>query len=210
VSLLNVTKKYAARETVEAVETAIALAEKCGDLNQLAKLLASRGGTLLVAGDFSAAASALNRALLLGSRQGASLNLAVVHQQQTFVRYWLGDLEGAEKHFRAWHALFDESDLKRSALGTALNIAVNAFAFGSYIAWISGRANIARQRETQMLAVASRGKSRIRDTSRSHSSLGNTRKPKLLLPERLNWRRKIDFPILLRELEPFWDWRELI
>jgi tetratricopeptide (TPR) repeat protein len=156
-SMLNVTKGYAAPETVEAAETAVALAEKCGDLNQLAKLLASRGGTLLVSGDFSAAASTLDRALLLGGRQGASVNLAVVHQQQTIVRYFLGDLEGAEKHFKAWHALFDEGDVKRPALGTPLNMAVNALAFGSYTAWISGHANIARQRETQMLAVASRG-----------------------------------------------------
>jgi tetratricopeptide (TPR) repeat protein len=38
-----------------------------------------------------------------------------------------------------------------------LNIAVNALAFGSYNAWFLGRANVAREREAQMMAVANRG-----------------------------------------------------
>jgi hypothetical protein len=38
-----------------------------------------------------------------------------------------------------------------------LNIAVNALAFGSFNAWLLGRANVAREREVQMMAVANQG-----------------------------------------------------
>jgi tetratricopeptide (TPR) repeat protein len=157
VSMLNVTRGYAAPETISAVESAIALAEKRDDLDQLVNLLTSRGSTLLVSGDLPGANVILDRALELAACQSSHANLAYVHQQQTIVRYFRGDLKGSEEHFKAWLALFNDRDLKQPALGTALNIAVNALAFGSFNAWLLGRANVAREREVQMMAVANQG-----------------------------------------------------
>jgi tetratricopeptide (TPR) repeat protein len=156
-SMFNVTKGYAAPETISAVESAIALAEKGRDLNQLVNLLTSRGNTLLVSGDLSGANVICDRALELAAGQGSSANLAYLHQQQTIIRFWRGDLTGAEEHFKTWLALFNDRDRKQPAQGPVLNIAVNALAFGSYNAWLLGRANVAREREAQMMAVANRG-----------------------------------------------------
>jgi tetratricopeptide (TPR) repeat protein len=51
-----------------------------------------------------------------------------------------------------WFELFSE----RSAV-PSIPVAINAFAFGSFTAWMRGRADVARQRESQMIASAGRG-----------------------------------------------------
>jgi tetratricopeptide (TPR) repeat protein len=151
-AMLNITRGYAARETINAVENAIALAERNGDLTQLANLLTSRGATHLISGDFSGAAAILDRAVELSARQSSPVNLPFLHELQTIVRYCRGDLEGAEKHFNAWCELFSDCSFVQST-----PIAVNALAFGGLNAWVRGRADTARQRESQMIAVANRG-----------------------------------------------------
>jgi class 3 adenylate cyclase/tetratricopeptide (TPR) repeat protein len=151
-SMLKITKGYAAPETIQAVETAIALAEKIGDLGQLFNLLTSLGSTHLIAGDYSGSSATLDRALELTGRHCIPVSLAYVHVLQTIVRYCRGDLEGAEKHFRAWFELFSEHGAVPS-----IAIAVNAFAFGGLNAWLRGLADTARERESQMRATASHG-----------------------------------------------------
>jgi tetratricopeptide (TPR) repeat protein len=157
VSIFNVTKGYAAPETITAVESAIALAEKSRDLNRLVNFLTWRGSTLLVSGDLVGANASLDRALELAIGQASSTNLAFIHQQQLIVRFWRGDLNGAEQHFSAWLTLFNDREANQPVPGTPLNLAVNAFAFGSFTAWILGRPELARVRESQMFATANEG-----------------------------------------------------
>jgi len=155
-SMLAITRGYAAPETTEAIERAIPLAERSGNLRQLAKLLMTRGSIFLVAGNLSTAAAFADRALDLGLRESSRMSLASIHQLQTITRYWRGDLIGAEKHFNCWVALFNDTDFARSPAPT-LNISVNALAFGSSTAWALGRPDVARERQRQMLAVAKLG-----------------------------------------------------
>ena len=157
VAMLNVIKGYAAPETINAVQRAITLAEKNGDLNQLVNLLTTQGGAFLVSGDFSNAAATFDRAQQLAMKQRNPGNLAYVHGQQTMVHYWRGDLRVAEEHFQSWQELFGHGETEGPVLGTSLNPALNALAFGSYVAWISGRANVAREREAELIALANRG-----------------------------------------------------
>jgi tetratricopeptide (TPR) repeat protein len=157
VAMLNVIKGYAAPETINAVQRAITLAEKNGDLNQLVNLLTTQGGAFLVSGDFSNAAATFDRAQQLAMKQRNPGNLAYVHGQQTMVHYWRGDLRVAEEHFQSWQELFRHGETEGPVLGTSLNPALNALAFGSYVAWISGRANVARAREAELIALANRG-----------------------------------------------------
>jgi class 3 adenylate cyclase/tetratricopeptide (TPR) repeat protein len=155
-SMLAITRGYAAPETTEAIERAIPLAERSGNLRQLAKLLMTRGSIHLVAGNLSTAAAFADRALDLGLRESGRMNLASIHQLQTITRYWRGDLIGAEKHFNCWLALFNDTDFAHSRAST-LNISVNALAFGSSAAWVLGRPDVARERQRQMLAEAKLG-----------------------------------------------------
>jgi tetratricopeptide (TPR) repeat protein len=159
ISVVNLTKGYAAPETIKAVDDAIALAEKTSTSAELVNLLASRASTLLVSGELKAAKEVGERALLVAKREASSSEtLASLHQQQTIVRYWLGDLKGAEEHFIALRERLDELDLSRPAsLGTFRNVVVNGLAFGSYNAWLLGRPDVAREREARMITIAQRG-----------------------------------------------------
>jgi class 3 adenylate cyclase/tetratricopeptide (TPR) repeat protein len=159
ISVVNLTKGYAAPETIKAVDEAIALAEKTGTSPELVNLLASRASTLLVSGELKASKQVGERALLVAKRQGSSSEtLVFLHQQQTIVHYWLGDLKGAEGHFIALRERLDELDLNRPAsLGTFRNVVVNGLAFGSYNAWLLGRPDVGREREARMITIAQRG-----------------------------------------------------
>ena len=154
IAVLNVTNGYAAPETIEAVERAIALAEKAGDPRTLVNLLTSRGSTLTVSGDLRSAGAILDRALELALVQSSPANLAYVHMQQNLVRFFRGDLECAEEHFRAWLTLFDDPVLKQAVLRTGVNVAINGLHFGGLTAYLLGRADVARERQRQMLALA--------------------------------------------------------
>jgi tetratricopeptide (TPR) repeat protein len=65
-------------------------------------------------------------------------------------RFWLGDLEGAEKHFTIGLKFFDDAGFRRNKTGST----IAAFAHGSWIAWTLGRADVARERLAQMMTAA--------------------------------------------------------
>jgi class 3 adenylate cyclase/tetratricopeptide (TPR) repeat protein len=157
VAMLNVTKGYAAPATVAAVENTVALAEKAGNIAQLLPLLMSRGPALVVSGDLAGASAIADRLLKLAIREGDQSSIAYGHAVHMVALHCLGDLKGAEEHFTAWSKLFAESGGMQSALGTALNLAVNTLAFGGLNAWLQGRADVARERRHQMLALAETG-----------------------------------------------------
>ena len=83
VSMLSITKGYAAPETIEATERATALAERSGNFKQLANWLTQRGSALLVSSELSAAGALADQALELAIRQGDPMNLGPIHQLQT-------------------------------------------------------------------------------------------------------------------------------
>jgi tetratricopeptide (TPR) repeat protein len=91
-----------------------------------------------------------DKALELCLREGSATNKAYAYLQQTMTRFWLGDLEGAEKHFTIGLEFFDGASFRRNKVGSP----IAAFAHGSWIAWTLGRANVARERLAQMMTAA--------------------------------------------------------
>ena len=150
VETLYLTNGYSASETIDATESAAALAEKSGNLKQLVNWLLRRGLIALTTGDFPGAGAALDRALELALREGSPTNLASVYTLQLPTRYWRGDLAGAEEHFTAGLKFFDDLGYWQLLGG-----AVTAFGYASWVAWTLGRADVAREREIQMMAAAS-------------------------------------------------------
>jgi tetratricopeptide (TPR) repeat protein len=77
-----------------------------------------------------------------------------IHRLQIVTRYWRGDLIGSEQHFAAWLASFGDPLVCHPR---SINEAVNALAFASFNAWVLGRAEVARERQAEMITVANRG-----------------------------------------------------
>ncbi len=152
-SMLAALKGYAAAETMQATEQAMLLAEKSGNVVQLVNWLTSRGSNLLISGELITAGATLDQAHELAERANVQ-EVGHVHGIQIITRYWRGDLIGSERHFAAWLGSFGDPCVGHSR---SINEAVNSLAFGSFNAWVLGRADVARQREAQMIAVANRG-----------------------------------------------------
>jgi tetratricopeptide (TPR) repeat protein len=152
-SMLAALKGYAAAETIQATEQASVLAEKSGNVVQLVNWLTSRSSNLLISGELITADATLDQAHELAQRANVQ-EVGHVHGIQILTRYWRGDLIGSERHFAAWLGSFGDPCVGHSR---SINEAVNSLAFGSFNAWVLGRADVARQREAQMIAVANRG-----------------------------------------------------
>jgi tetratricopeptide (TPR) repeat protein len=164
VSMLYLTKGYSAPETVEAVGRAAPLAEKSGNMPHLVSLIVSRGLTALFLGDLSAAGALADRALELALRDGSRSSLESVHNLQQMTRYWRGDLLGVEKHFTEALRISDSSAKQSS------EAAVRILAYGSWNAWVLGRANVARERMSLMLAATNGNSPTIRMFSEYHAA----------------------------------------
>jgi len=148
VRMLQVTRGYAALETMEACERAGALAEKSGNLKKLVSWVTSRGYAAFNSGDVTDAAALADQALGLALRDGSPSMLGFVYTLEVAARYSLGDLAGAEEHFAAGQAFFDAPGLKRFPGGS-----VYVFSIASCNAWTLGHPNIARERMARMMAA---------------------------------------------------------
>jgi DNA-binding winged helix-turn-helix (wHTH) protein/tetratricopeptide (TPR) repeat protein len=151
--MLCAMKGYSAPETIQAIEQAIVVAEKSGNVKQVVNLVSGRASTLLITGDLVAADTTLDQVHELAQRHGVQ-EVGEVHRIQILTRYWRGDFIGSERHFVAWLASFGDPLVCRSRF---INDAVNALAFASFNAWVLGRPDVARERQAQMIAVANRG-----------------------------------------------------
>jgi tetratricopeptide (TPR) repeat protein len=149
VVMLQGTTGWAAPETVDATERIAALAERSGNLTQFSNSLWSRGFTAWVSGDFSTAGALADQALELALREGNPTTLAYRYVLQMIVRFWRGDLAGAEHHFTMGLKFFDDPSFRQAPIA-----AVVVFNYGSHIACTLGRADIARERLAQMTAAA--------------------------------------------------------
>jgi hypothetical protein len=84
------------------------LAEKSGDLGRLVGSITQRSFHASVRGDFSTAATLADEALELALREGHPATMALLYMMQLVVRFYLGDLAGAENHFAAGLKFFDD------------------------------------------------------------------------------------------------------
>jgi tetratricopeptide (TPR) repeat protein len=150
VSMLQMTKGWAAPKTVDAAARIASLAERSGNLTQFGNSLAARGFTAWISADLATAGALADQALELGLREANSTILAFRYMLQLIVRHWRGDLAGAEHYFKTGLKFFDDPGFKRSPVGSA----IAAFAYGSLNAWALGQAGIARNRLARTMAVA--------------------------------------------------------
>ena len=149
VRVLIFTRGYSAPETIHAIERGAALAEQTGNLKQLIDLMISRGGMMVVSGELVAASVVADRALELALREDSPMSLGRAYTLQVTTRYLGGDLVGAEQHFTAGLKFFHDPGLRGGSLGS-----VTAFGNASLNAWVLGRADVARERQAQMMAAA--------------------------------------------------------
>ena len=150
--ILDITAGISAPETIEATKRSAVLAEKSGNLRQLLGLLLRRGFAAYFSGDLSTAGALADQALDLALRGRNPTGLAAAHFLQLTTRFFRGDLAGAEQHFTAGQKFFNDPTFRQSPGATA----VSTFGVASCNAWILGRADVARQREVQMMAAANR------------------------------------------------------
>jgi class 3 adenylate cyclase/tetratricopeptide (TPR) repeat protein len=150
VSMLHMTQGWAAPKAAEAAERIGLLAEKSGDLRRLVESLSLRCFQALIAGDLSTAAALADQALELARREGNPTSLALLHSHEVLVRFYRGDLAGAEKYFTTGLKFFDDPGFRQLPSGPA----IAAFGWASWTAWMLGRADVARERLAKMrLAV---------------------------------------------------------
>jgi class 3 adenylate cyclase/tetratricopeptide (TPR) repeat protein len=150
VSILHMTRGWAAPEAAEAAVRIGLLAERTGDLRQLIESMSLRCFQALIAGDLSTAAALADETLELARQEGNPTSLALLHSHQVLVRFYRGDLAGAERYFTSGLKFFDDPGFRQLHSGSA----IAAFGWASWTAWMLGRADVARERLAKMrLAV---------------------------------------------------------
>jgi hypothetical protein len=119
--MLYVTSGWAGAETNEASLRTAALAERSGNLKQFANWIGgARAFTALISGDLLTSLALADKALELCIREDSATNKAYAYLQQTMSRFWLGDLEGAEKHFTIGLKFFDDAGFRRNKVGSPI------------------------------------------------------------------------------------------
>ena len=149
-SMIHMTRGWAAPEAAEAAERIGLLAQRSGDLRQLVASMTGRCFQALIVGALSNAAALADKALELAQREGNPMSLAFLHSQQQMVHFYRGDLAGAEGYFTTGLKFFDDPGFRKYPGGNAIAV----FGWASWTAWMLGRADVARQRLAKMrLAV---------------------------------------------------------
>jgi tetratricopeptide (TPR) repeat protein len=149
VSMLHLTRGWAAPETVEAAARIGALAEKSGNLGRLVASMITRSFRAYVAGELSTAVGLAGQTLDLALRQGNPMAMAFARMMQLFVSFFRGDLVGTENHFTTGLKFFDDPVFRQASGGGAISV----FGWASVNAWLLGRADVARERLAKMRAA---------------------------------------------------------
>jgi tetratricopeptide (TPR) repeat protein len=180
--VLWATKGPSASETVDIFARSRAMAEKSGNLSQLALEVAVNGLAVYAAGDYAGAASLADQAFDLARREGSDTCLRLAHEAQFLVRYSRGDLVGAEKHFTSWRGICEVS-----GFGPLPNLTTLWLAYGGYCAWALGLTEKAGERMAEAIAFARDSKSpfeiaqaslgRVRCTRHSENPSGPKLRP---------------------------------
>ena len=146
--MLYVTRGYAACETTDAIDEAVALAERSGNLTQFVSWATRRWLGPFNSGDLPAASMLADQALELALREGSPRAIGMAHAVQTLTRHHHGDLAGADNQYTAGLKFFDDPGF-RQVPGAALW----TFSVASDNAWMLGRADVARERMARMMTA---------------------------------------------------------
>jgi len=150
VRVLQVTRGYGAPEAAEAASRTRALAEKTHNLPGVVLHLFGMWAAVVTTGDLIAAGALADQLLDLARREGSSPNIGVAHIAQVLSRCWRADLNGAEEHFVRGAPFFE------FAWSRFPGVAALLFSNAGLAAWMLGRADVARKRSSDAIAVAHR------------------------------------------------------
>ena len=165
VRVLQVTKGYSAPETMQLGTRARVLAERLGDLSQLFRQGARTWASIFFTGNYAAAALLAEQILEIALTESPnSSHLFFAHYAQVQARFYAGDLAGVEDHFAKLSPLLDTRSIAAAAdLIIPIGVASRA-------AWQQGRVDVARERMSRAIGMASKSQtpmpSRWRCTSR--------------------------------------------
>jgi class 3 adenylate cyclase/tetratricopeptide (TPR) repeat protein len=148
IRVFQLTRGYAASETVKAIEHVRVLAEKTGDVQPLTQMLTT-WAVANTAGDYRAASSLADRMLDIAQREGSPASLGVAYHAQFWTRYYRGDLVAAEQYFLRGSALFDARGFRQTPAPASAT-----FGMAGINAAIMGRADTARERIRWAVAAA--------------------------------------------------------
>lgn len=147
--VLYQTKGLAAAETKDANERMILLAERTGNLVELAGSLTGKGFGAFFSGDLSGAIALADQALALALRSDSPRIIANVRFLQMAARCWHGDLVGVHEHFAAGLQFFDDPDFKQLP-----GLATATFSVAAKNALMMGRLDASHNLVDRMTAIA--------------------------------------------------------
>jgi tetratricopeptide (TPR) repeat protein len=152
--MLQVTKGWAAPETIAARERTAVLAEKSGRLVLVSNSLASRAFTAFILSDLRAAGALADQSLELALRTRDRTMHAYRYMLQLAVHHFSGDFVGAETHFAAGLTFFNDPAFKDDPVGGFAAV----FGIAAWNAWMLGRVGIARERAAKLMAAVNETK----------------------------------------------------
>ncbi|HEY2483195.1 MAG TPA: AAA family ATPase [Caulobacteraceae bacterium] len=158
--VLQLTRGYAAPETVEAASRARLLAEKLGGISDLIREEGRIWQALITAGDYAGAAGLASHIIdLIHAAGDDPTRLAFANLAQVQTSFYTGDLAAVEEHFAIISPLLDNPEQRQAPGNNQISLGV-----ASLSAWIAGRADTARARIARARAFA--------DQSRNPYDLG--------------------------------------
>lgn len=149
--LLQITRGYSAKETMEATAAARALAERNGDLDRQAANLANAWISASSAGRYEEAASLGGRLMPLARADGRADRLGIAAMMHMTSLYRTGEIAAAEEIFLGGRRWFASAAFKRRA-GAIPQTLGNA----AIIAWLLGKNAEARRRIGRAIALSER------------------------------------------------------
>ena len=147
--LLQITRGYAAPETLDANVRARMLAERTGNLAQLVVDMIGTWASSIASGDHSSATAIAEQMLDLARRERSPASLGFAHMVQISTRYHRGDFVGAEEFFKSGSEFFEVPGFRQFPGAVA-----NTFGLAALNAWTLGRAEAAGDRVRQAVAAA--------------------------------------------------------
>ncbi len=155
--VLQLTKGYAAPQTLEAAARAKALAEKLGAVSELIREEGRIWQALITAADYAGASALAGHILDLIHVDGdRPSRLMFAHLAQVQTSFYTGDLSAVEEHFAVISPMLDSLDITQAPGNNQISLGVASLA-----AWISGRARTARARIDRARAFAEQSKNPV-------------------------------------------------
>lgn len=147
--IVGVVHGHASEAYLEPHLRAASLAERCGNLLQVVVQMLGRFINALMSGQHLRALALADRMLDLGLREGSPTSLRLAHMAQVTARHGVGDIVGAEVHVEAWIQI-----VERSGYGQFIGETAAVHGTSVDVAYLLGRADLARERAAQAIAVA--------------------------------------------------------